>query len=46
MKAEHTFVQLHRVPCPCVSHTVITLGLGRLCENPMVDSIGQNNRPM
>jgi len=23
-----------------------TVGLGRLRENPIVDSIGQNNRPM
>jgi len=22
------------------------LGLGRLCESPIVDTIGENNRPM
>jgi len=27
-------------------HNWLTVGLGRLCENPIVDTIGQNNRPM
>ena len=30
----------------CVTVYALLLGLGRLCENPIVDSIGQNNRPM
>jgi len=25
---------------------LLLVGLGRLCKNPIVDSIGQNNRPM
>jgi len=28
------------------SQVVLHLGSGRLCENPIVDSIGQNNRQM
>jgi len=24
----------------------LLIGLGWLCENPIVDSVGQNNRPM
>jgi len=33
---DFTWAHMHQHP----------LGLGRLCENPIVDSIGQNNRPM